>query len=569
MLNPSIGAAEQVAAGPAPSRPTAADETPSPTIGWLAHVLTEQVVAVASAPRGLEVPVRGVWIYEEASSTTAHAGDVALCVGAELTRTDAVDTFRRLHALGVVGAVVKAEGGLTASAFEGARETGIAVLRASPGIEWGQLYSLARVAISSGRSGGPMAMSEVHIGDLFSLANATASLVGGAVTIEDAESRVLAYSNLGDPIDERRRDAILGRRVPEDRIRLHRERGVFRELWRNPRPIKVPGNPHEHCRARYIAAVTTGDTMLGSIWVVEGDQPLSEQQIEALSEAARVAALHMVRARFAPDLERQRRSEAFRAALDGRCPYGATLSSLGFGPGVAITLCALRPTSPSSEGSTLLTARLADLLHLAMGSGREAWAVAELRGITYAAISSHRDDGGERTLRDLLARGAATLGGPLRCAIGSVVHDPDLLPSVRWQVDALLPMLHDRPGAPSVASTREYRGAIFAGLAAELLSADERFVTGVLEEVRRYDECHGTDYLRTIDEHIHYQGAAGSCSLALGVHVNTLRYRLQRLHELFGIDPADPDFRFSAECELRARRHLAADGRGPTEEGGS
>jgi len=567
MLNLSTGPTEQVTTGPAPSRRTAADETPSPTIGWLAHVLTEQVVAVASAPHGLEVPVRGVWIYEETSSTTAHAGDVALCVGAELTRSGAADTFRRLHSLGVIGAIVKTDGGLTADTFEGARETGIAVLRASPGLEWGQLYSLIRVAISSSRSGGPIAMSEVHLGDLFSLANATASLVGGAVTIEDAESRVLAYSNLGDPIDERRRDAILGRRVPDDRIRLHRERGVFRELWRNPRPIKVPGNPQERCRTRYIAAVTTGDTMLGSIWVVEGDQPLSEQQIEALSESARLAALHMVRARFAPDLEQERKSEAFRMALDGRSPYGATLSSLGFGPGVALTLCALSPTIRSSEASTMLTARLADLLHIAVGSGRQAWAVAELRGITYAAISSHRADGGERTLRDLLARGAATLGGPLRCAIGSVVHDPDLLPSVRWQLDALLPMLHERPGAASVASTREYQGTIFANLAAELLSVDERFAAGVLDEVRRYDECHGTEYLRTIDEHLHSQGAAGPCARALGVHLNTLRYRLQRLHELFDIDPGNPDFRFSAECELRTRRHLAADGRVPTEEG--
>ena len=76
-----------------------------------------------------------------------------------------------------------------------------------------RLATLMHSALSTSvRHGGPAAPA---IGDLFSLANAIASNVGGAVAIEDVQQRILAYSTLHEqPIDEDRRQGILGLEVP-------------------------------------------------------------------------------------------------------------------------------------------------------------------------------------------------------------------------------------------------------------------------------------------------------------------------------------------------------------------
>ena len=67
-------------------------------------------------------------------------------------------------------------------------------------------------------------------GDLFAVANAVASLLDAPITIEDRNSRVLAFSGRQDEADPSRVETILGRQVPERYSRILNERGVFREL---------------------------------------------------------------------------------------------------------------------------------------------------------------------------------------------------------------------------------------------------------------------------------------------------------------------------------------------------
>jgi len=52
-------------------------------------------------------------------------------------------------------------------------------------------------------------------------------MVGGATTIEDPHSHVLAYSNLEQPIDIPRQETILGRQVPSTWIARLRDAGCL------------------------------------------------------------------------------------------------------------------------------------------------------------------------------------------------------------------------------------------------------------------------------------------------------------------------------------------------------
>ncbi|WP_239472065.1 helix-turn-helix domain-containing protein [Streptomyces sp. NEAU-S7GS2] len=46
-------------------------------------------------------------------------------------------------------------------------------------------------------------------------------------------------------------------------------------------------------------------------------------------------------------------------------------------------------------------------------------------------------------------------------------------------------------------------------------------------------------------------GNVGEAAQRLTVHPNTLKYRLRRAHELFGIDLGHPDVRLSCWLQLR------------------
>jgi DNA-binding PucR family transcriptional regulator len=50
---------------------------------------------------------------------------------------------------------------------------------------------------------------------------------------------------------------------------------------------------------------------------------------------------------------------------------------------------------------------------------------------------------------------------------------------------------------------------------------------------------------------LRWQGSAPAVAAELGVHAQTVRYRLTRLRELFGAALDDPDVRFELELALR------------------
>ncbi|SEF54454.1 helix-turn-helix domain-containing protein [Bosea lathyri] len=83
-------------------------------------------------------------------------------------------------------------------------------------------------------------------------------------------------------------------------------------------------------------------------------------------------------------------------------------------------------------------------------------------------------------------------------------------------------------------------------------SADVRsFVDGSIGIVVAHDRKHDTPYLETLAAYLREGCRAQACADAMGLHVTTLRYRLARIQDLFGIDPETPDRRFAIELAIR------------------
>ena len=86
---------------------------------------------------------------------------------------------------------------------------------------------------------------------------------------------------------------------------------------------------------------------------------------------------------------------------------------------------------------------------------------------------------------------------------------------------------------------------------ATLLTAGGRSSPAV-RALRAYDGERGTDYVATLRAFLDVHGDAGRTAAALGIHVNTLRYRLRRLAEIARLDLEDPEARLAVALELHA-----------------
>ena len=177
--------------------------------------LGQDVLQIVASPNGLDVPVRELVIYDPTERSTIAAGAVVLAVGVQPETPQSDAMVKAAVRAGAAAVVFK--GPDAVAALSRAAAAGIALLAVPEEMTWTQLHAfLLNASRFSAESSVPGGIAGVPLGDLFALSNAIAGVVGGAVTIEDPNRRVLAYSTIDDqPIDAARRGSILGRQVPD------------------------------------------------------------------------------------------------------------------------------------------------------------------------------------------------------------------------------------------------------------------------------------------------------------------------------------------------------------------
>ncbi|MEV4265657.1 helix-turn-helix domain-containing protein [Kribbella sp. NPDC049584] len=494
----------------------------------------------------------------------------ALVLGVGLHEPDRIaDVLRDLGRQQAAGLVVRspiAAGDLLAAAVA---ESGVALLALTRGASWDQLAVLLRSLLADGDVGEVQTLAGMPSGDLFALANATAALLDAPVTIEDRSSRVLAFSGRQDEADTARVETVLGRQVPQRYFRLLTEYGIFRELYRTDRPVHVPPLPttgETFTIPRVAVAVRAGDEILGSIWAAVRD-PLTAERSQALCDAAKLVALHMLRIRAGADVERRLRADLVSTALEGGPGARAALDRLGLADQHLVVL-ALGIIAFDSEDSLVQTdeslvsqaglagerQRLADAFAMHLGAVHPRAAAALVGDVAYGLIPVRpdRSDGEERAVRigkhfleRIGDRVTASIG------VGPVVAEAAHLPNARAGADRALRVLRTGRGAPRVARLADVHVDTLLLELRDLIEARGDEPTGPIALLVAYDRQHNTDLVETLRAWLDAFGDVAAAAAAVYVHPNTFRYRLRRLAEVGGLDLDDPDSRFAAMLQLR------------------
>ncbi|MEU0948555.1 helix-turn-helix domain-containing protein [Streptomyces canus] len=419
-------------------------------------------------------------------------------------------------------------------------ELGVTVVAVNPHVPWTRIQQMVATLLEagSGDSGG----GDRRFGsDLFTLANAVAAIVGGAVAIMDTRRVLLAYSNLPDqPIDETRRRAILSRQVPADAVADH----LDKELWGGDVVVR---HHRQGDLPRLAVAIRAGQDVLGSLWVASTDtsRPIGEYAA-TLHEAAAVAALRMLALRRQDAEDQDRRSHALRSALEtGAIVDRRTVIRF---PGVLLGLterAVPHAAVDETDSDWRLQSDLMRMLDLITLDGRSLGydPVATVIGnrlyslvptVTPAAVSV------ENLLDHLMDRAHRSLDRAYLLVSSGDISSPIHLSEAARDIDVALDHLNDERAAPGVYRMQDLHSALVLRrlLATVRDRADLR--TGSAERIAAHDADHGTDYLATLGAYLRHFGDVVPASEELHIHQNTLRQRLRKAERTFGLALQDP-----------------------------
>ncbi|WLQ39137.1 helix-turn-helix domain-containing protein [Streptomyces laculatispora] len=527
------------------------------------------------APGGQDVGVRAVAVGDEGPAQPLD-GCLVLVVGVPAASAGAAGPVREAARRGACGVVLRdAEG--TAAAPEvlaAAKESGIALLTRAEWADWTDTAALLRSALACARAGRGEEGAAVPDGgaeSLAALAAAIAEYTGGSITIEDTRFRVLAHSATGPEADGLRRSTILGGRVPDWRVAELRRSGMLRALWTSRDVIHRAADADGP--ERLVVAVRSGPEVLGSIWAAADGRGLSPRAVDALRRGAEAAAPHLVRHRLRESGAARRSELALRGLLYGEGDARTHAWSLGLSPDAACAVVVAERDFGAPAGDRTL-----DVLALQAVSYRPS--VRVLRDGDRLLVLLPVDTGQEHDVLGL-ARELATLalslptGVPVRAGAGPVAATALRTRSSCEEAALIVRVLRERAdrGGETGGDGEARRGgetdrhgradrARYADAAGVGPSLD---VVRVLDAVRpvweagsgpvhdlvRADLAAGGELVRSLAAYLEASGDVARAAARLVVHPNTLRYRLRRARERFGVDLDDPDTRLLITLAVR------------------
>ncbi len=502
------------------------------TLDRLVNVLGNYGVRLRFCPISRSTQLRSVVLPETAGDRIA-IGDVLLAVGATSV-SEAVRWALSAHAL-----VVLTRGDSSTVTVEGVSDR-VAVLVVDPSMSWSELAAVVYGLVLEGReteSGrGPT--------DMFGLADSLAASTGGAVTIEDQLSRVLAYSTMQQHADPARLQTIMNRRAPEALRALFEERGVLRRLTDSDDPLFVEPDADHGLTGRMVVAVRSGRELMGSVWVAT-PAALTGDALIALTDGAHTVALHLLRSRASADLERQVESDLVTRLLDGSADGAAVATRLGL-PQNMLRVIAVQAFIGDHRDAALLLA----FERATAGFGWSRPGRSALAGNTvYTILPGESSAAAARWVGDL----AASLpdNTTVKAGISGTAGVVDLV-AARYESDECLALHEAGPDstAPPAYDTswddillQRLRTAASAGRAPD---------RGPIAELRRHDLEHATDYIPTLQAWLAAQGDPAEAGRQLGVHENTVRYRLRKMNDVTTLPLDDAKKRLAMMIELAA-----------------
>jgi len=364
-------------------------------------------------------------------------------------------------------------------------------------------------------------------------------LIDREVVLEDAEGRVLAFWPGGEASDPVRRATLEHGRSPAEVLAQLDRLGHLDRIKSSSVPVRIPADSEIQLLGRVVCPIWLRDELVGTVWIVEGEQELSDLHLRAAEHAAVVAALHIANQRQLSSLEARLGSTFLDALLEGK--FDATAHNVerarlvGFLPEASyrVGILVFESQLPLTRDGVLRRDRAAEQLRH------------RLSRIGEIPLTSSRLNQVAFLLSEKAASAAVWEPGAGESASALVLGmaQPGSDGVRRSYLEALSIVAHAVPG-----QIRQYEEMLLFRVLNGDQTARQAFLDQLLGPAQRA-KGGGTlvTSLLTLAEYGFHRRRAAA---ALHVHPNTLRYRLERAGDLLRLDLADPEVRFRLQLAM-------------------
>ncbi|MGV0738875.1 helix-turn-helix domain-containing protein [Mycobacterium syngnathidarum] len=523
------------------------------SLGQLLLALDATLVRLVQAPRGLDLPVASAALIDSDDvrlglAPSAGAADVFFLLG--VSETDARRWVDQQSARRAPAAIFIKEP--SDATIERAVAAGTAVVAVDPRARWERLYRLVNHVFEHHRDG---ALHDSGT-DLFGLAQSVAERTHGMVSIEDAQSHVLAYSASSDEADELRRLSILGRAGPPEHLAWIAQWGIFDALRSRPDAVRVAERPELGLRPRLAIGIFApavderrAPAFIGTIWVQQGSRPLADDAEDTLRGAAVLAARIMARLAAAPSTHAVRVQELLGLGeTDAPVEVELIARELGVAPGGRAAVIGFSSGAGATDTGGTASTRLADVLALSASAFRHDAQMASLGSRVYVLFPS-TGKAVTSWARGTVAALRAELGLQLHAVIASPITGLAGAAAARADVDRVLDTAERHPGTlAAVTSLAEARTTVLLDEIVTAIAADERLIDPRVQTLRADEPV----LAETLGVYLDCFGDVAAAAQHLHVHPNTVRYRIRRVEQLLGASLNDADVRLLLSLGLRA-----------------
>ena len=360
----------------------------------------------------------------------------------------------------------------------------------------------------------------------------------------------------------------------------YRVRGMGEAADGMPSRIHLPGAPSQAAFEVRIAAgrparpidvvpVRAGGELLGLLAVgLDADGGDAPGRLRALEHGSTVLALELSKERAAAEVERRLRGDLVEEVLAGALEVeeaeriARQAERLGHRLPHRAWVVVLEPDDDATEAGLAAPGR-ADRLDEALSGlirSRMPGAITLVRSASavFLVPDEVASDLGaaEKLAAQVLAAAAPVMKpGSASVGIGNLANSVGELARSHLEARQALRLTRRAGGRGRVSSYRSL-GAFRLLLEVQSPEALRRFVEELLGPLLRYAQSRDTPLLETLEALSAARWVRRAAARQLGIHINSMSYRVERIQALAGVSLDDPETRVAISIALRARAML-------------
>ena len=360
------------------------------------------------------------------------------------------------------------------------------------------------------------------------IAKALHELTGMPVAIEDRYGNLSAWAGPGQP-------------DPYPKESFAKREHLLRRLVRDGKPVRDG--------ERLTLLVSPRPDLMGVLVLLDPEQRADQADLVALEHGATVLAMELGRLRSIADTELRLRRDLMHDLLAGTDDESALAraDALDYDLRRAHRVVLIEGKGRSRARDDLLTTVRRAMRQAQLSGLFETWSG------NVAIVTAGQMDW--EKLRQMIL--SELTGGQCHIGVGSACARPALLPQSLHEAGLALRL--QKTLLPGSGACEYPKLGVFRMLAAiPDLTDVNGFVREWIGSLLDYDARKGAELVHTLTQYLEHGGNYDATAAKLSVHKSTLKYRLQRIRDLTGLELNDPDVHFNLQLATRAWGTLEA-----------